>query len=217
MWNLTLKYSLLLQSQQDELDIRLGIKVSSSTNGLKSLTLPTTQVGQMHTATIGADNQTTDTSSPNTTVAVLNTTVATSVNYTSTTTPSNHSIQVQDRKYDDTNQNNDTGQATPAFTNVEQAASASALVQPKKNLSEQWRDEARVLTNAFQRIIHNKTTTGVYSWDGKDPGEPLESKWRYAQALLYAVSAITTIGKRLLVMEKPINARVYKKPKVSLS
>jgi len=33
------------------------------------------------------------------------------------------------------------------------------------------------------------------SWDGKRVGERIDTKWEFPGALLYAVTAITTIGK----------------------
>ena len=33
------------------------------------------------------------------------------------------------------------------------------------------------------------------NWDGRAPTEEINTKWNFAGALLYAVTAITTIGK----------------------
>lgn len=59
-----------------------------------------------------------------------------------------------------------------------------------------WCIKAFELLIKYQGQIHNESTN--FQWDGKLPEDGYKPKWRYSEALLYAVSAITTIGKCLL-------------------
>lgn len=55
-----------------------------------------------------------------------------------------------------------------------------------------WTAEAESVLGDFQQRIYEATT--VSKWDGKRTDEELSPKWNLPGALLYAVTAITTIG-----------------------
>lgn len=49
----------------------------------------------------------------------------------------------------------------------------------------------------FQRDIYNLSVNT--EWDGQETGDRINHRWSPAGSLLYAVSAITTIGKCILL------------------
>lgn len=57
-----------------------------------------------------------------------------------------------------------------------------------------WVQEIEKLIEKHQENIYNEVTKKG-GWDGRKVGSNITSKWEFPEALLYAVSAITTIGK----------------------
>ncbi|XP_067929023.1 potassium channel subfamily K member 9-like isoform X2 [Watersipora subatra] len=61
---------------------------------------------------------------------------------------------------------------------------------------ENWTAEAHIVFTRYQRDIYRVVTGSkpLMEWDGGKVGDEIHTKWNFAGALLYAVTAITTIG-----------------------
>ena len=115
---------------------------------------------------------------------------------------------------------NTTIDNSPAANNLPAAASSSLHQQHDiSNRSQQWCSKqggvnqkwcvgAFRLISDYQNMIRSQVSN--HSWDGNFPNEEYEPKWRYSEALLYAVSAITTIGEKLLLSLSGVTSKVQR-------